>query len=84
MDKEERELQIKLAQIQADINIFMSISLGQYAAMGVFLVAGYTFIMDGLMDGFPCNLIRLAIASGMIVSAILAGIRAFQNLDKVK
>ncbi len=41
MDKEERELQIKLAKLQADVQIWLATSLALIAVCGGLLIAGY-------------------------------------------
>lgn len=80
MNTEERALQIKIAQLQSDINIFISLSLGQFAAMGAFLIAGYQLILSG----FPSDITKIWIGLLFVIPAIPSGIRAYQNLNKVR
>jgi hypothetical protein len=48
MDKEARELQIKLAQLQTDIRIYTSAVFGFIALSVASLVAGYQFGLEGM------------------------------------
>ena len=41
MDPEERELQIKLARFQVDIQLFLAESLGFFAVSAAFFIAAY-------------------------------------------
>jgi DMSO reductase anchor subunit len=80
LDAEEKELLLTIAQHQSDINIFMTLSAGQFAVMGVFLIAG----LQLMIHGFPMDIGQMV--AGLIISliAIPSGMRAFQSLKHVK
>jgi len=81
MDKEARELQIKLAQLQTDIRIFTSAVFGFIAIAGAFLVAGYQVGFDGIVTN---NNLKVLLAIAFFFIAVLAlwqSEKAYKNLS---
>jgi hypothetical protein len=71
MDEEEKRLQIKLAQLQADIQIWLSYCFGSLAAMASLAIASWTLYSTTSQKSFLATLVISYI--GMVV---LVGISA--------
>jgi hypothetical protein len=81
LSEEAKELQIRIAQLQSCINAFTSMSVGFFATMLGFIVAGYLLFTGGYITG---DVLKIMVGLGMFGFAMLAGIRALHDLNKVK
>lgn len=77
MDKEDRELRIKIAQLQSNIQFYLTVAIGFIASTVGFLIAGYQVGIDMLETHSTPRVIVfitfgvLSIASAMIAQRYL-------------
>ena len=77
----QEQLQIRIAQLQSNVNAFAGMAVCFFAIMAGFIVAGYLLFKGGYITG---DILKTMIGLGLFGFAMLAGIRALHNLNKVK
>ncbi len=82
MDKEERELQIKLAKLQTDVQIWLAISLTFLGAIGGFLIGGYQLYITSV----PSNLLVFKNSAYGVLGGLIVffGILARYGIGKME
>lgn len=78
MDAEEKKLQIKLAQLQTDVQIWLALCLGCVAICGGLLIGGYQLVMTPVSSdmvllknlGYSALLLILIADGGMAVYSV--------------
>ena len=77
----QEQLQIRIAQLQSNVNAFTGMAVCFFAITLGFIVTGYLLFTGGYLTG---DILKTMVGLGMFGFAMLAGIRALYDLNKVK
>jgi TRAP-type C4-dicarboxylate transport system permease small subunit len=85
LDKEERDLQIKLAKLQTDVQISLAISLAYFAVCGGLVIGGYQIMITSVVSNLELlKNVGIFVLFFLLVVFCVSGIYRLNQMDKYR